>query len=361
MVDRVEMNSFTSSSDARFDQVTTFLVWAWSRLPMLLVTFAFAMAVGEIYMQINFPPSVLYEFDSELGFKFGADQKSIVWQGNYSVPSPPIRINSESNRGPETDWSKKIVLAIGSSEVLGPGIEDDQTWAANLEHKLRGHGGNDAIEVVNAGTGGYGPFHHLVTLDRILNAHEVDTVIIRASVGDLHFGPPKDVARKSSLHKFLRDKTVFVRYLINKFDAQVRLIRRALIPFPIREKVKTAHTRTLHMAEKMWSENESYWMRSVEAAMRNQANIIFLVINPTDSAGETYLADRLSELCKILNYGTVLDLGAERFGLENLSEGDKKKVFEREFTLGYDPHANPTQHQIIAESLEEFLLEDQER
>ena len=361
MVDKVEMNSFTSSSDARFDQAKTFLVWAWSHVLMLLTTLAFTLAMGEIYMQMNFLPSVLYEFDSELGFKFGADQKSIVWQGNYSVPSPPIRINSESNRGPETDWSKKIVLAIGSSEVLGPGIEDDQTWAANLEHKLRGHTGNDAIEVVNAGTGGYGPFHHLVTLDRILKAHEVDTVIIRASVGDLYFGPPKDVARKSSLHKFLRDQTVFVRYLINKLNAQVRLIKRALIPFPFRKKVKTAHTRTLQMAEKMWSENESYWMRSVEAAMRTRANIIFLVINPTGSAGETYLADRLSELCKILNYGTVLDLGSERFGLDNLSQRERKRVFERELTLGYDPHANPKQHQIIAESLEEFLMEEQER
>ena len=363
MVDKVEMNSFTSSSDMRFDQVKTFMRWAWSHLPMLLVTVLFSLVVGEVYMQVAFLPSLFYQFDAELGYTYIPQQQSIAWQGNYSIPSPPIRINSDGYRGSETDWSKKIILALGSSEVMGPGIEDNQTWAVNLEKKLRVKSDDEAIEVVNAGVAGHGPFHHMVTFERFLADQEtaIDTAILRVSVGDRNFRRPEQVLPKSSLHKYLRDHTVFIRHLNTRLKAQIRLLKRSFTPFPFRKKIDTAHTRTLQMAEKMWSENKSYWIEFLEDAKQKQTKIIFLVINPTDSGGETHLAARLSELCKILNYGTVLELGSERFDLENLSEREKKRVFESDFTLGYDPHANPKQHQIIAESLEEFLLEDQER
>lgn len=363
MVDKVEMNSFTSSFDNRFDQVKTFLRWAWSHLPMLLISVLFSLAIGEVYMQVAFLPSLFHQFDAELGYTYIPQQQSITWQGNYSIPSPPIGINSDGNRGSDTDWSKKVILALGSSEVMGPGIEDDQTWAENLEKRLRAKSDDEAIEVVNAGVAGHGPFHHMVTFERFLADQEtaIDTAILRVSVGDRSFRRPEQVSPKSGLHKFLRDNTVFIRHLKARFQAQIRLLKRSFTPFPFRKKINTAHTRTLQMAETMWSENKAYWTEFVEDAKQEQTKIIFLVINPTDSGGETLLATRLSELCKTLNYGTVLELGSERFGLENLSEREKKRVFESDFTLGYDPHANPKQHQIIAESLEEFLLEDQER
>ena len=359
MVGKVEMNSFTSNSDTYFNQVQTFILWVWSHLPMVVVTAILALAMGEVYMQATFLPSIFYQFDSELEFTYVPDQKSIVWQGNYSVPSPPIRINSNSNRGSETDWSKKMVVALGSSEVMGPGIEDEQTWSANLEQILRENAGNDSIEVVNAGTGGYGPYHHSVAFERILENHDIDSAIIRASVGDRNFGPPKHISRKGSLHKFLRDHTVFIRYLINKTNAQVRLIKRSFVPFPFRKKVNSAHTRTLKLAEKMWSENESYWMRAIEAAIHSEVKLVFLIVNPTNSDGESYLARRLSELCKTLRYGVVLEIGPQPFGLEDVPPSDRKKVFERNLTLGYDPHGNPKQHEVIAESIRDFLMEQQ--
>ena len=102
---------------------------------MLLVTALFSLAIGEGYMQVTFLPSLFHQFDAEIGYTYIPNQKSITWQGNYSIPSPPIGINSDENRGSETDWSKKIILALGSSEVMGPGIEDHQTWAVNLEKK----------------------------------------------------------------------------------------------------------------------------------------------------------------------------------------------------------------------------------
>ena len=363
MVDKVEMNSFTSSSDARFDQSKTFVVWVWSCLPMLLVTALFSLAIGESYMQVTFLPSLFHQFDAEIGYTYIPNQKSITWQGNYSIPSPPIGINSDGHRGSETDWSKKVILALGSSEVMGPGIEDHQTWAVNLEKKLRAESDDEGIEVVNTGIAGHGPFHHMVIFQRILADQKtaIDTAIIRVSVGDRYFRRPKRALPKSSLHKFLRDHTVFIRHLITRLNAQIRIFKRSFIPFPLRKKNDTAHTRTLQMAEKMWSENKSYWNESIGNARQQQTKILFLVINPTDSAGETYMATQLSELCEILNYGSVLELGSERFGLETLSEKERQRVFERDFTLGYDPHANPKQHQIIAESLKEFLMEEQER
>lgn len=349
----------SDSAVSGYAAVSLFVRWGLRRIPMMAVTFIVLMVMGEGYMRAFFLPSTFYEPDAEIRHTYRPNHQSITWQGNYSVASPPMSFNSEGHRGGETDWNQKTLVALGSSEVMAPGIEDEETWAAQLEKLLRENGDDQTIEVVNAGIEGHGPFHHAIMFDRIIDKHNIDTAIMRASVGDANFSPPTGEASKSALRRFLRDKTMFVRFLVNKSQAQIEPVRHATVPFPLRTQKQRKDPQHLERAKKMWTAYEPYWTRAVESASEKGVRLILLVVNANDWEGEAYLADKLKSLSQDKPNVSVLVVGPEKFGLDGLPVEQREADFKRDFTLQIDPHGNAKQHRIIAEALHEYLTQDQ--
>lgn len=349
------MTSSTSSSSARFALAQTVASWAWRRTGIVFATLMMLLLIGELYIRAFFLPTLFYEPDPELGFVHRPHQRCISWLGNFSVPSPPLSFNSDGNRGSETDWEQTILLALGSSEVVGPGIEDSRTWCEVLEGLMREGDNGKHVVVVNGGIGGHGPNQHAVSLDRVLEQHTIDTAIIRVSVEDRNFGPPSDVVAKTALREFLRNETRFVRFLVTKAQAQIQPIRKAAVPYPFRQGGQTPDPQFGLAAERMWEANEPYWTRSVDSAARHGIRLVFLVINPAGLEGNSFLARKLADLCHESANADVLELGPEHFGLQEVDVQERDAIFHRRFTLGYDPHANADQHRLVAISLHRFL------
>ena len=128
------------------------------------------LVIGEIWFRLPWTTKILvYEFDEERNYRLVGRQSRGLGLGNFSVMSPRISINSDGFRNTEIDWTAPTILAVGSSQLLGPGLEDDEVWTAIVSDSLSAAEGRPII-VVNAGTPGYGPYHQAVTVQEIPRA-----------------------------------------------------------------------------------------------------------------------------------------------------------------------------------------------
>jgi hypothetical protein len=131
------------------------------------------------YMTLDSNEPTVYEPDPVLGWRNR--------QGSWSIPpyhpdgstirltflEDGRRLTSHSPR----DASKPKIILLGGSFMQGWAIDDDETLAWKLQTALPG------FEVVNFGTGGYGTFQSLLTLERRLpSLRDVRVVIYGFSV-----------------------------------------------------------------------------------------------------------------------------------------------------------------------------------
>jgi hypothetical protein len=80
---------------------------------------------------------------------------------------------------------------VGSSHVMGYGVDDDETFDAVVERKLNGEGGGGAYEVLNFAVDGYNPLQELRQLETKVLEFRPDAVLYFA-----HYGAPY----RASLH-----------------------------------------------------------------------------------------------------------------------------------------------------------------
>ena len=93
--------------------------------------------IGEIVFRMPGTLNLMnYDFDPELGYIMTPGQRNSMGLANFSKLSPPIFINQDGYRNKSSNYSDTVVIALGSSEVLGAGVEDDETWSYLLEKKI---------------------------------------------------------------------------------------------------------------------------------------------------------------------------------------------------------------------------------
>jgi len=123
-----------------------------------------------------FPHLNLYVEDPALGVRLepGATQK-LAFGGN---PVTRVRINGEGYRGgawpaPGTD----DVLVIGDSQVFGLGVEEDQTFSAELGRLL-------GRTVINGGVPTYGPAEYRAVTAELLAKRGAKTVVLTINLAN---------------------------------------------------------------------------------------------------------------------------------------------------------------------------------
>lgn len=79
-----------------------------------------------------------------------------------------VSTNAEGLRGPAlAPAGEKIrLLALGDSTTFGLGVNNDETWPAQMAAALNSRGGGAAFEALNAGVSGTSTFQALVYLDK---------------------------------------------------------------------------------------------------------------------------------------------------------------------------------------------------
>jgi hypothetical protein len=145
--------------------------------------------------------------------------------GTYTIPPyaenghvTTITILSDGRRraGADRVDDRPGLLLVGGSYTRGNGLSDDETFAWKLQARL------PALRIVNHGTGGYGTYQSLLTLERVLPGS--DTAAVLYAFIDHHVvrnvAPPAWV---DLLSRFSRRSQVAVPYAT--LDAGGALVR----------------------------------------------------------------------------------------------------------------------------------------
>jgi hypothetical protein len=268
--------------------------------------------------------------------------------GNFSRLSPPIGINEDGFRNGPIDWQGATVLAVGSSELLGPGVEDDEVWTALATEALTRRFAQP-VTVVNAGSSGYGPYHHAMTVRRFLETHgRPKAIVVRASVSDRRFGRPTsaelEAARRQKVYsRAVKAVSEFLPFLVNKVQAQVLAVRRTFRPDPPAAQEAPAHEMP-EVADQMMEANGVWWTEIVSLGRENCVPILFYVDAGDGSPSALRLAELLTD-----RFGTepgvqiaVFDIRAT--GMDAVPQSLRRQRFASEYTLGDDPHGNAALH-----------------
>lgn len=332
---------------------------------ILAVTALIVFLLFEVYLRIPFMLGPLeYQPDPELVSRLRPRQVGFVWLGNMSYQSAPVSINGDGHRGNETDWSRPVVLAVGDSESMGIGVGDGEVWSNRLQSLLHQKADFRDVQIVNASHPGSGPYHHYITMKRILadDKRDIRAIIVRVDIGDRYFKAPSDEQRREAMQKsemklLVKSYTKALPYLINKIEAQRESIRAGLRPWFIRNKAQqTAQTETV--GRSMWEENRRWWDEMVVLSSSKNIPLVFMIGDVMGWPSTRFLSRQLDALSSENRHIRLFRLGKEALGLKEEDPELLWKEFNMKMTLGRDPHANPTQHQLIAESLYKYFTNE---
>ncbi|MEO6223972.1 MAG: GDSL-type esterase/lipase family protein, partial [Vicinamibacterales bacterium] len=108
----------------------------------------------------------------------------------YSTPefTTELSINAQGVRdyrdlGPKTAGQKRVVV-LGDSLALSVQVRVEQTFMAQLEHRLLAADPSSTWQVINAGVQGYGPIDEWLLYRHVVDALEPDLVVILAFVAN---------------------------------------------------------------------------------------------------------------------------------------------------------------------------------
>lgn len=320
------------------------------------------LVVGEIWMRYSDSThGMQYAFDEELGHRYVPNQvSSSRVMGMFALEAPPIVINEEGYRNSVVDWNRPVILALGSSEVLGPGLAEEDIWTSRLTRLLR-NGSEDDPLVYNAGIAGYGPFHASVVLRRFIERNKRPVlIIVRVSMGDRIFFPlTQDQLREEKANKekrdFIKKYTLFIPLLYNKVQIQLDSIRSSLSLYRSKRVSEQSGDETDEAAGRMWEQNKEYWHKIASLSKKINIPVLFLVHNPYgapdgEALFEIFKSNFSSQRCEFVSM-----LDRTHFGLFQEDLNERRRAFGEKYTLKYDPHANSLQHKVIADELFKYL------
>jgi lysophospholipase L1-like esterase len=276
----------------------------------------------------------------------------------------PFNVNDLGLRGsalpPRTDSTVRVV-ALGDSQTFGFGVTDDSTFSVQLERILNAAYPARDVQVVNAGTPGYGTYHQLALLRARWDTLHPDIVL-------LQFLPVNDFEEN--------------RFAVEKRAPEVRdgMLTRASADDAPREswasRLEGAKRRShlLHLVSETagglamrlglmgsmagmvgedFSTSDSVLtdglLREVAQFARERgAQVLFLYSTGKHDMTNSYAPPRSR---------AVLAAAAQGAGAEWIELNDRmlQRPSPRQFYFGQDGHWSPMGHQVVAELVAERL------
>jgi lysophospholipase L1-like esterase len=149
------------------------------RLILLSFSFALSLVVAEIAVRLVRPQAVmtvsrgLYEPDEPRRYRIAPGFRGRI--ANQAEFDTEVAINREGLRGPEIGPKPAggvRILAIGDSFTFGVGAQQEETWPARLERRLRN------AQVLNAGAPGFGVPDEVAWFERHGVGLDPDVVVV---------------------------------------------------------------------------------------------------------------------------------------------------------------------------------------
>jgi hypothetical protein len=324
------------------------------------------LLLGEIYFRSPLSEKLLcFEYDPVLANHLKPNQIGVTYIGQC-IFTPPITINQLGYRGSDIDPGKKKILCLGSSEVLGTGVKDNECWPSNLNNYINTK--FKRYQVVNAGQMGYGPYHNKIMLFRFIERFQrPDLVILRLATGDKDFLPPSaqrlaNEERKIARNVRIKKVSLFLPYLMNKISLQEKSIKRTL------EKVwsfnKKENNPSLNAYE-VESVADTFMLRfksdineMLSVCNTNNIPVVLCVIDPISTPASAQLVENVDNFLHTNAYTNIklLYVNSADFGLDKYILSERKKISALKYQVEGDPHSNASQHKIVASKLYNYLL-----
>lgn len=141
---------------------------------LLLGVFVGEMGVAWLAPQV-YRSAGVWQFSSHLGWDHIPGQRGQMVSPEFSVV---YQINAgglrDRNYTQKKPYGTKRFLVFGDSFIEGWGVEEQETVAKRLEHRL----GDDGIEVINFGVAGYGTDQEWLYFKQAGVAYQPDQVIV---------------------------------------------------------------------------------------------------------------------------------------------------------------------------------------
>jgi lysophospholipase L1-like esterase len=148
-----------------------------ANLALLGIAATLSLASGEAVMRavVTMPlerlsPEVRYAPHPVRRFTLVPDQRAFTYGARATIDASGFRANGAAARQQGT-----TIFALGDSFTFGLGVNDDETWPAQLESRLRN--GSQAINVLNGGTISYGVFQQFDLLKAVHSSIRPSVVI----------------------------------------------------------------------------------------------------------------------------------------------------------------------------------------
>lgn len=145
------------------------------------------------------PHLTMYQTDTKLGFG-GLRPGYRLRSGTTAITVNAFGFRGEEVPARKAEGTYRIVI-VGGSSVFGYLVRDEQTSSVRLEQLLRGRGGEQRIEVINAGVPGYNTMHTLVRFLYRLRPLEPDLLVYYQGFNDLGYAMRiEDGARRPQIY-----------------------------------------------------------------------------------------------------------------------------------------------------------------
>lgn len=157
-----------------------------------------------LYFQIMDLKSNIDDPDADILFRMRTGSKE-EYEGDFGDYT--VSINNRGERGPERASEKTAdvfrILCFGGSNVYGAGLNNEETWPAQLERELKKRG-RENNEVVNFGTSGYVGIQMAALAWEKLELENPDLIIFGMS----NLGAPAFLASKP-VERYFRENLLF--------------------------------------------------------------------------------------------------------------------------------------------------------
>jgi lysophospholipase L1-like esterase len=150
---------------------------------MVLVAIAGALLVCEGIARVMFPRPPDATRQPQLGFSRDPEIRYVPLPSQRGwIDDGLVSVNSRGFRGAEVTIPKPPgrfrIVVIGDSLTLGWGVNDEETYAARLEQRLRREQPTLDVDVVNLGVGGYNTRQSVTWLSRHVDELRPDLVLL---------------------------------------------------------------------------------------------------------------------------------------------------------------------------------------
>ncbi len=242
-----------------------------------------------------------------------------------------IQINSLGMRGPEpnlSDWARKRILVLGSSNTLGWGVPEQETLCGLLRKALA-----DKAQVFNAGIGNYNAHRYVFLYEKRLQTIKPDIVVIQYFIRDaedLKPGGGNFILRNSEL-------AVMLYYLVHDLSYGYKN------PFAL-----VTHYKKMYSAGNPGLESMKSAMQRLNQLSHQQHFKIIMAMVPDIHAVKPYPFTFIHESMRNLaaSYGwTFVDFS------QALSQVPQKELW----VMNGDPHMNSKGQKIMADTLLPYL------